>query len=93
LNILTGIDSSIMLEVYANVPKENIFSDPYFIKYVTGWAKLQQGRMLSQFNFTLPGGITYNGADMVTQGQAEMDKVEEDIKGQSTSAWFIMTKK
>ena len=93
LNILTGINSNLMLETYVNIPEQNLFSDQYFIKYVTAWAKQQQGRMLGQFDFTLPGGVKYNSSDMIAQGKEEMKEVEDDIKGMSSSSWFIMIKK
>ena len=93
LNVLTGINSNLMLETYANIPSEHLFTDQYFIKYVTAWAKQQQGRMLGQFDFTLPGGVKYNSADMITQGKEEMKEVEDEIKGMSQTAWFIMVKK
>jgi hypothetical protein len=54
---------------------------------------MHQGRLLGQFNFTLPGGITYNSADLVSDGKEEMTKVEEDIKNMSTSSWFVMIKR
>jgi len=67
--------------------------DHYFLKYCTAWAKMQQGRMLGQYNFTLPGGVTYNSSDMVSQGETEMKDVEEEIKGMSNSAFFFYVKR
>ena len=55
LNILTNINHHLILEAYVNIPPENMFSDTYFTKYVTAWAKMQQGRLLGAFDFTLPG--------------------------------------
>jgi hypothetical protein len=93
LNILTNVEHHLVLEAYVNIPLENLLTDQYFLKYVTGWAKQQQGRMLGAFTFTLPGGVTYNSADMVSQGKEEMKEVEEEIKGMSNSSWFIMVKR
>jgi hypothetical protein len=93
LHVLTGLSSNIMLEVYVNIPKEDLYVDHYFLRYVTGWAKMQQGRMLGAFAFTLPGGVTYNSADMVTDGKEDMQKVEEEIKGMSNNSFFFMTKR
>lgn len=93
LNILSGIQHHIILEAYVNIPLENLLTDQYFLKYVTAWAKQQQGRMLGAFAFTLPGGITYNSADMISQGKEEMKEVEDELKGMSNSSWFIMVKK
>lgn len=93
LNILTNVEYHLILEAYVNVPLETLMADHYFLRYVTGWAKMQQGRMLGQFNFTLPGGVTYNSADLVSDGKEEMAKVEEDIKNMSNSAFMFMVKK
>jgi hypothetical protein len=70
-----------------------MFSDSYFTRYVTGWARSQQGRLLGTFDFTLPGSVKYNSADMVSQGNEEMKAVEEEIKAMSNSSWFIMIKR
>ena len=93
LNILTKVNYHLILEAYVNIPAENMFSDTYFTKYVTAWAKMQQGRLLGTFDFSLPGGIKYNSADMVSQGKEEMKEVEEEIKGQSNSAFFFLVKR
>lgn len=93
LNILTNVTHNVILESYVNIPAENMFSDSYFTKYVTAWAKMQQGRMLGAFDFTLPGGVKYNSADLVQQGKDEMKEVEEEIKAQSNSSFFFMIKR
>jgi hypothetical protein len=93
LNILTGVETDLILETYVNIPPENLFSDSYFTKYVTGWAKMQQGRLLGTFDFSLPGGVKYNAADMVSGGKEEMKEVEEDIKAMSNSSFFYIIKR
>jgi hypothetical protein len=93
LNILTNVQYSLILETYANVPAENLYSDQYFIKYVTAWAKMQTGNLLNRYDFTLPGNVKFNSADLISQGKDEMKEVEEEIKNMSTSSWFIMVKK
>lgn len=93
LNILTGIKYDLILETYANIPKENLYTDQYFLKYVTGWAKMQTGNLLGRYDFSLPGGVKFNSADLVSQGKEEMKEVEEEIKGMSTVSWFVMVKR
>ena len=93
LNILSNVKYDLVLEAYINIPNENMFSDSYFTRYVTGWARSQQGRLLGTFDFTLPGSVKYNSADMVSQGNEEMKAVEEEIKAMSNSSWFIMVKR
>jgi len=93
LNILTNVQYSLILETYANVPAENLYSDPYFLKYVTAWSKVQTGNLLGRYDFSLPGSVKFNSADLVSQGKDEMKEVEEDIKNMSNSSWFHMVKK
>jgi hypothetical protein len=93
LNILTNVEHHLILEAYINIPLESLMVDHYFLKYVTAWAKQQQGRMLGTFNFTLPGGVVYNSADMISNGKEEMKEVEDEIKNMSTSSWFLLVKR
>lgn len=93
LNILTNVETDLILETYVNIPAENLFTDTYFTKYVTGWAKMQQGRLLGTFDWNLPGGVKYNSSDMVTGGKEEMKEVEEEIKSFSNSSFFYLVKR
>lgn len=93
LNLLSNVQHNLVLETYANIPAEHMFSDSYFTRYVTAWARTQMGRMLGTFDFTLPGGVKYNTADMISQGNEEMKAVEEEIKSMSNSSFFYMIKR
>lgn len=93
LNVLTGINYDLILEAYANIPPENLYNDPYFLKYVTAWSKVQTGNLLGRYDFTLPGGIKFNSADLVSQGKEEMKEVEDEIKNMCQTSWFVMVKK
>ena len=94
LNILTRVCTSLILEAYVNIPQENLFADNYFIKYVTGWAKTQQGNLLGRYDFNLPGGVKINSSDMISQGKEEMKEVEDALKEmRGNSNFIIMVKK
>lgn len=93
LHILTNVKHDVIIEAYADIPRENLFRDDLFYKYVAGYAKQQLGNMVGRYDFTLPGSVKINSADLVSQGQTEVKEVEEEIKGQSNSAFFIMVKK
>lgn len=93
IHILTNVKYDVIMEAYANIPQENLFRDDLFFRYVAGWAKKQMGNMVGRYDFTLPGSVKIMAADLVSQGDAEIQAVEEEIKGQSTSGWFYMVKK
>jgi hypothetical protein len=93
IHILTNVKYDVIMEAYANIPAENLFKDDLFYKYVVGQSKVMMGNMVGRYDFTLPGGVKIQAADLITQGKEEMQQVEEEIKGQSDSAWFVMVKK
>ena len=93
LHILTNVKYDIIMEAYANIPAENLFRDDLFFKYVVGYAKQQLGNLVGRYDFTLPGGVKIQAADLVTQGKEEVQAVEEEIKGQSNSSFFFMVKR
>jgi len=93
LHILTNVKYDVIMEAYANIPQENLFNDDLFFKYCVGYAKTALGNMVGRYDFTLPGGVKIAAADLVSQGKEEVKEVEEEVKGQSNSAWFFMVKK
>ena len=93
IHILTDVKHDVVLEAYANIPRENLFKDDLFYKYCVGWSKVMLGNMVGRYTFTLPGGVTMNAGDLVSQGKEEVKEVEEEIKNQSNSSFFFMVKK
>lgn len=93
LNILDEIRSSFMLEVYIRIQQEEIFANHLFKKYVKSLSKVRLGEALGRLNFQMPGGFQYNQSDIISQGQSELEKVIEQIVGESpNTSFFIMSK-
>jgi hypothetical protein len=93
LQILTNVKYDVVIEGYANIPPEYLFRDDLFVKYVTGWAKVQYANLTGRYDFSLPGSIKINSADIMAQGKEEIKEAEEEIRGQSNSSFFYMVKK
>ena len=93
LHIWTAVKHDVIIEAYANIRPEYLFRDDLFLKYVTGWSKVQYGNLTGRYDYTLPGGVKINSADMVTQGKEEIKEAEEEIKGQSNSGFFYLVKR
>ena len=93
LQILTDVKHDIIMEAYADIPRENLFKDDLFFKYVVGYAKQQLGNLVGRYDFQLPGGVKIQAADLVSQGQTEVKEVEEFVNGQSNSSFFFMVKR
>lgn len=93
LHILTNVKYDVIIEGYANILPEYLFKDDLFVKWVTGWSKVQYGNLTGRYDFTLPGGVKINAADISAQGKEEIKEAEEEIKGQSNSGFFFMVKR
>lgn len=93
LHILTNVKHDVIMEAYADIPKENLFMDDLFFKYVVGYSKQQLGNLVGRYDFNLPGGVKIQSSDLISQGQNEVKEVEETINGQTNSSFFIMVKK
>lgn len=93
LNILDEIRSSFMLDVYIRIQQEEIFANHLFKKYVKSLSKIRLGEALGRLSFSMPGNFQYNAADLISQGQSELEKVIEQIVGESpNNSFFIMAK-
>lgn len=93
LHILTNVKYDVILEAYANIPAEYLFKDDLFVKYVTGWSKVQYANLTGRYDYVLPGGVKINSADIMSQGKDEIKEAEEEIKGQSNSSFFYLVKR
>lgn len=79
----------VFIQTYIKIPEENLYDDYYFYRYVTAKSKISLGRMLNMFNFQLMGGVTPNSADIKAEGEAEILKIEQEIKDQDPPDFFM----
>jgi len=90
--IITGRDPSESLWVTTlnQIPEEDLYEDPLFLKWVIARGKMQLARILGTFNYTLIGGIQINYADIRAEGKEELDALKEKIKTDQSADWFMM---
>ena len=74
---------------YMKLPLEYLMKDEIFYRYVVAKAKMQLSRILGTFAFNLPGGITVNFDLIRSEGQEELQKIEEEIKGEEGMDFFF----
>jgi len=87
---ILGRDPSrdVFFQAYVKIPDDKLYEDYYFFRYVTAKSKIALGRMLSFFDYNLMGGIKVNAADIKSEGEAEVEKIEQEIKDQDTADYF-----
>lgn len=90
--IITGRDpvESLWVTTLNQIPEEDLYDDPLFLKWVIARGKIQLARILGTFNYTLIGGIQINYADIRAEGQEELKELKEKIKTDSPGDWFMM---
>lgn len=78
------VNDFVVIEAYSILDPNTyteIYNDRLLKEYVTSLIKRQWGMNLSKFqNITLPGGLSYNGAELYSQGQEEITKIEEEVQ-------------
>lgn len=80
----------VILFTYVKIPLENLLDDILFRKYVIGKCKIMLARLLSTFSYKLPGEIQINPDVIRQEGEAEVQKVEEEIQNLNTPYWFAV---
>lgn len=87
--VMTSLDRNLILEVRATIPEEALFGDPLFIKYVTGQTMIDYSNHLSFTDMQLAGNTKISTDRIYDRGNKYVDEVKEEIKGMTTSNWFI----
>ena len=74
----------VVAEVYTILDPEthtSIYNDMWLKRYATALVKYQWGTNLSKFGgMQLPGGVELNGAEIMSQAQEEIQRLEEESR-------------
>ena len=80
----------VFFNTYVRIPDDKLYEDYYFFRYVTAKAKIALARQLSFFDYNLMGGIKVNAQDIRSEGETELEKIEQEIKDQDTADYFAI---
>jgi hypothetical protein len=73
-----------IIEAYEAIDEEtftDMYNDMFLKKYLTALIKRQWGANMSKFEgVQLPGGVTFNGRQMLEDATAELEKLEEQMQ-------------
>lgn len=79
-----------MVALYRREQVEYVYNHPLVRKLAVARAKIQWGLHLSKYNVTLPDGLTINGRDLISDGQAEEEKWFDRIISESSPIDFFV---
>ncbi len=81
--------SNVLIKGYQKIEENFLFDDYYFIEYVLAESKKQLGRMLGQFQYNLPGGVTINFDMLRSEGDERLKEVKQEIKDNTQPDFFL----
>ena len=89
---ITGRDPKfdVWLQTYVKIPEEKLYDDWTFQRYCAANAKISLGRMLSMFEFNLPGGVSINADQIKSDGENELEKILDTIREENTPNWIFI---
>jgi hypothetical protein len=80
---LVSTGEYIVYEAYQKTDPDtypDVYNDRWLIEYTTQLIKRQWGANLSKFkDIQLPGGITYNGAEIWEQANTKIEELEKEV--------------
>lgn len=80
----------VFLQTYIKISEEKLFEDWTFQRYCIAQAKISLGRILTMFEYNLPGGVSINGSDIKDEGKDEIEKILEMIDNENSPSWFFI---
>jgi len=89
--IITGRtpEESLMIKAMDQIPLENAYEDTIVIEWMIAKSKMSLARILGAFNYNLLGNITINFEQWRQEGQEELERLREKIKGDDSPDWFM----
>ena len=82
--------SDLLLATMQRCKIQDLYNNYYFFRYVVCLCKRALGTIYGMYEFTLPGGVTINHANLADQASEEMDKIDEWIQNNRACDYFFM---
>ncbi len=79
-----------LIFVYKKSTAAQLYNHEFMKKLTIAKARKLWGGIVGKFNMTLPGGGTFNGADLVSQGKEDEEDVMDSIKSEGEPFGFMI---
>jgi hypothetical protein len=80
---------SVVVSCFVAIEDYELYSDELFIRYCMAKSKISLSRVLSAFDYNLPGGVKVNTSLIRQDGEAELQAVMDMINGENTPSYFL----
>jgi hypothetical protein len=80
---------SVVVSCFVAIEDYELYSDELFVRYCMAKSKISLSRVLSAFDYNLPGGVKVNTSLIRQDGEAELQAVMDMINGENTPSYFL----
>lgn len=87
-------EETVLIQCFNQRPEiallSDVYSKPWIREYALAWCKIMLGEARGKFTSGLPGpggNVTLNGTELKQEGQATLDRLEQEIKDFVTSQY------
>lgn len=84
-----NLTQAVVVSCFVAIEDYELFSDELFIRYCRAQAKNSLVKLLSAFDYNLPGGVRVNTQALSSEAQAEMAEVMAMINGENSVSYFL----
>lgn len=85
----TNIPNGLVIDAFVRLNPEEIYSDFMFERYVIASVEEQLGRIISTFDFKLPGNVQINYSEIQSNGREAKREIEEEIKASNNTDFML----
>jgi hypothetical protein len=79
----------LVVSCFVAIEDYELYDDELFVRYCMAKAKISLSRVLSAFDYNLPGGIKVNTSLIRQDGEKELQEVMDMINGENTPSYFL----
>ena len=84
-----NLTQAVVVSCFVAIEDYELFSDELFIRYCRAQAKNSLVKLLSAFDYSLPGGVRVNTQALSSDAQAEMAEVMNMINSENSTSYFL----
>lgn len=82
---------SVFIDTWCSINLEDLFDDYLFIRFCTETAKLSYARLLTLYQFSLPGGITIDGSSLNSEASVAIESLQNKLDENNVCDWFLQS--
>lgn len=87
--VMSSVSGSLVVQAMVRLTPQELYNDQLFEDYVTARVEEQLGKIVTTFNFELPGGVQLNYDQIKENGRDAREKIEEQIKNAQNTDFIL----